>query len=88
MAAIQLAKALGATVMTTVGTREKAEFVRSLGADIIVVRSTDDLVAAMAEHPVDIAMDCVGGPELGRCLEQMAIGGRWIVIATLGGAKT
>lgn len=33
-------------------------------------------------------MDCVGGHELGRCLEKMAIGGRWIVIATLGGAMT
>jgi len=37
---------------------------------------------------VNIAMDCVGGPGLGQCIEKMAIGGRWIVIATLGGAKT
>jgi NADPH2:quinone reductase len=33
-------------------------------------------------------MDCISGPGLGRCIEKMAIGGRWIVIATLGGAKT
>ncbi len=42
----------------------------------------------MEEHPVDVALDCIGGPELGRCLEKMALGGRWIVIATLGGAMT
>ncbi len=88
MAAIQLAKTLGATVMTTVGTREKAQFVRELGADIVVNRTTADLAAAMEQHPVDIAMDCIAGPDLGRCVEKMAVGGRWIVIATLGGTQT
>lgn len=88
MAAIQLVKALGGTVMTTVSTDEKAVFVRSLGADIVINRTTSDLAAAMEERPVDIALDCIGGPDLGRCVEKMAIGGRWIVIATMGGAKT
>jgi NADPH2:quinone reductase len=88
MAAIQLVKHLGGTVMTTVSTEAKAAFVRSLGADIVVNRTTEDLVAVMAEHPVDLALDCIGGPELGRCLEKMAPGGRWVVIATLDGAKT
>jgi len=88
MAAIQLVKTLGGKVMTTVGTEAKAEFVRKLGADIVVNRKTDDLVAVMEEHPVDVAMDCISGPGLGQCIEKMAIGGRWIVIATLGGPKT
>jgi NADPH2:quinone reductase len=88
IAAIQLVKALGGKVMTTVSTDEKAEFVRSLGADIVINRTADDLGAAMDEHPVDIALDCISGPGLGRCIEKMAIGGRWIVIATLGGAMT
>lgn len=88
MAAIQLVKALGGKVMTTVSTQAKVEFVRSLGADIVINRTVDDLGAAMDEHPIDIALDCVSGPELGRCIEKMAIGGRWIVIATLGGAMT
>ena len=87
-AAIQLVKQLGGKVMTTVSTEEKAAFVRELGADIVVNRTTDDLAAAMDEHPVDVALDCISGPELGRCIEKMAVGGRWIVIATLGGAKT
>ncbi len=88
MAAIQLAKFLGAKVVTSVGSPEKAEFVRRLGADVVINRKTEDLAAAMARHPVNVGLDCVGGPELGRCLETLAPGGRWIVIATLGGAKS
>jgi NADPH2:quinone reductase len=88
MAAIQLAKVFGATVMTTVGSPEKAEFVRQLGADIIVNRKTDDLGAVMDQHPVDIALDCVVGAGMGAYVGKMARGGRWIVIATLAGART
>ena len=88
IAAIQLVKALGGKVMTTVSTQQKAEFVRGRGADIVINRTVDDLGAAMAEHPVDIALDCISGPELGQFIGKMAIGGRWIVIATLGGPLT
>lgn len=85
MAAIQLAKLLGAKVMTTVGSEKKAEFVKSLGADIIVNHKKEDIADVMEKYPVNVAMDCVAGPQLGRCLKKMAQGGRWIVIATLGG---
>lgn len=88
MAAIQLVKLLGGKVLTTVGTAEKARFVRDLGADVVVNHATEDLGAALDAHPVDIALDCVGGPNLGRWLLKLAPGGRWIVIATLGGATT
>lgn len=86
MAAIQLAKTLGAKVVTTVGSEAKEAFVRELGADIVINRKKDDIVAVMRQHPADIAMDCVAGANLGPCLETMARGGRWIVIATLGGS--
>lgn len=88
MAAIQLAKFFKAEVMTTVSSAPKADFVRSLGADHVVIHRNEDLAVAMERHPIDIALDCVAGPSLGRCVEKMARGGRWIVIATLGGAKT
>lgn len=87
VAAIQLAKAAGATVITTVGSQAKRGFVTGLGADIVVDYTTDDLAAVLAQHPVDIALDCVAGPALGRHLACMRRGGRWIVIATLGGAS-
>jgi len=87
-AAIQLVKTLGGTVVTTVGSEMKAELVRSLGADIVVNHRTENLGAVLDEHPVDIALACVAGPDLGRYLEKMNRGGRWIVIATLGGDRT
>lgn len=85
LAAIQLAKAFGAKVMTSVGSPEKAEAVRRIGADWVLERRRDDPVAAFEAHPVDIALDCVGGEVLGNCIERLAPGGRWILISTLGG---
>ncbi|MBN2712744.1 MAG: NAD(P)H-quinone oxidoreductase [Planctomycetes bacterium] len=85
IAAIQLAKACGAKVITTVSSDEKAKAVKNLGADIIVNRKTDDLGKALDENPVDIVLDCVGGKGLGENLEKLALGGRWILVATLGG---
>lgn len=85
IAAIQTAKVLGATVVTTVGSERKAEAVRALGADIVVNRKTDDLGKVLDEHPVDVVLDCVGGTRLGKHLEKLAPGGRWILISTLGG---
>jgi NADPH2:quinone reductase len=88
MAAIQLAKAFGAEVVTTVGSAAKAEAVRRLGADVVVRRNLEHLDRVLEEHPVDIAMDCVGGPDLGAHLERLARGGRWILIGTLGGERS
>jgi NADPH:quinone reductase len=88
MAAIQLAKRFGAKVVTTVSSAEKAQFVRDLGADVVINRREEDIADVLAAHPVDVALDCVAGPHLGPCLKTMARGGRWIVIATLGGAHS
>lgn len=85
MAAIQLAKAFGAKVVTTVGSEEKEAFVKALGADVVINRKKENIAAVLKDHPVDVAMDCVAGKNLGPCIETMARGGRWIVIATLGG---
>jgi NADPH2:quinone reductase len=85
MAAIQLVKQVGGTVVTTVGSDEKVEFVRALGADVVINHRTQDVPAILAETPVDIALDCVCGPNFGASLSTMAKGGRWIVISTLGG---
>ena len=86
MAAIQLAKQLGTKVVTTVSTEEKAHFVRKLGADVVVNRKKENIVEALVQHPPNVAMDCVAGAKLGACLKTMAVGGRWIVIATLDGS--
>lgn len=88
MAAIQMAKFLGAKVVTTVGSVDKEQFARDLGADVVINRKKEDIAAVLKQHPVDVAMDCVAGENLGPCMETMARGGRWIIIATLGGAMS
>lgn len=88
MAAIQLAKTLGAKVVTTVGSDDKEQFVKSLGADVVINRKKEDIAGVLKNHPVDVAMDCVAGSDLGAYLKTVARGCRWIVIATLAGAKT
>jgi NADPH2:quinone reductase len=93
VAAIQLAKLLDARVVTTVSGAAKAAAVRRLGADIVVDRTTGDLGATMDAclvegRPVAVALDCVGGVGLGENLARMAEGGRWVLIATLGGERS
>jgi NADPH:quinone reductase len=86
-AAIQLARDRGARVATTVGSVEKAERVRALGAEIVIRRDREDLAAAMSGIPggVDVVLDCVGGELLGECLPLLNEGGRWVVIGLMGG---
>ena len=88
LAAIQLAKLYGARVITTVGSAAKAEFVRKLGADIVVDYRKTDIRDVLAENPPDVALDCVAGKLMGDCLKSMASGGRWIMIASLAGGVT
>lgn len=85
IAAIQTARHMGAIVTTSVGSDEKATFVRQFGTNDVVNRKKEDLSVIFDRHAVDVALDCVGGSALGRNIGKMAIGGRWILISTLGG---
>jgi NADPH2:quinone reductase len=88
IAAIQLAKLIGAKVVTTVGSPEKAEAVRKLGADVVINRKVEATDEVLMQNPPDVALDCAGGAMLGKCLPAMNDGGRWILVATLGGETT
>ncbi len=88
LAAIQFAKQMGAEVITTVDSPEKAEFVRGLGADYVLDYRTEDVRPVVAAHPPTVALDCIGGNRMGECFRNMAFGGRWIMIATMGGSET
>ena len=63
--AIQLAKLKGAEVCTTVSTPEKADFVKSLGADHVILYRENDFVKSVLDWTdgvgVDLAFDTVGG---------------------------
>lgn len=86
IAIIQMAKHVGAKVITTVGSDEKVDFLTDLGVDMIINRKKADTVLMLKKNKIDLAIDCVAGPDLGEHLKSMNPGGRWIVIATLGGA--
>jgi NADPH:quinone reductase len=86
---IQLAKALGATVIATAGTPEKCDACRRLGADLAIDYKTEDFakVIKAAGMTVDVVLDMVGGDYVRRDIEIMAQGGRHVSIASLGGAE-
>lgn len=76
--AIQLAKHLGATVATTVSSAN-AEFVRALGADIVIDYRTEDFTEILSN--VDLVLDTQGGETLKRSLSIVRPGGTIIGIA-------
>ena len=90
---IRMAKVFGIRVITTVRSDEKAEAIQDLGADIIVNTKKEDLVEVLKQqleegHSVDVAIDCLGGEIMGKCLHYLTHGARWIMIASMAGAKT
>jgi NADPH:quinone reductase len=91
-AAIQLAKAYGARVITTAGTAEKCEACRKLGADVAINYKTEDFVAATKEATsgkgAELILDMVGGDYIERNYEAAAVEGRIVQIAFLGSPKT
>ncbi len=89
--AIQLAKALGARVITTAGSDEKCEACRKLGADVAVNYKTEDFVAetkkATDGKGADVILDMVGGDYIPRNYEAACVEGRIVQIAFQGGPK-
>jgi NADPH:quinone reductase-like Zn-dependent oxidoreductase len=76
--AIQLAKHLGATVATTVS-GSNADFVRELGADIVVDYRTQDFAQLLTGY--DLVLDSLGGENLEKSLRVLKPGGKAIGIA-------
>ena len=90
---IPMAKAFGIRVITTVIADDKKEAIKHLGADVVVNTMKEDITEVLkaeldAGHPVDVAIDCLGGEIMGKCLHYLAHGARWIMIATLAGDMT
>ncbi|ROR89192.1 NAD(P)H-quinone oxidoreductase [Nocardioides aurantiacus] len=86
--AIQLAKALGARVLTTAGTAEKRAFCESIGADRAIDYHEEDFVAvAKEEGGVDVILDNMGASYLDRNVSALATEGRLVVIGMQGGSK-
>lgn len=92
--AIQLAKLQGAEVATTISSEEKANFVKSLGADFVIFKNTD-LVQAILNwtngEGVDLAFDTIGGKVFYDTIPAVKVYGDLVTIlepdASLGNLK-
>ena len=90
---IPMAKAFGVRVITTVLTDEIANNIKHLNADRVVVTTKENIAEVLKEelengHPVDVAIDCLGGEIMGKCIHYLKHGARWIMIAALAGQMT
>jgi NADPH:quinone reductase len=89
--AIQLARAWSSRVFVTAGSAAKCTACERLGAERAINYRETDFVAAIREatggRGVDVILDMVGGDYLPRNLDVLAMDGRLVQIAILGGAK-
>lgn len=83
-AAIQIAKAFGATVLATARTEEKCMAMTRLGADRAINYSTEDFLEIGRDFTdgrgVDVILDIVGGPYIPKELELLAFNGRLVFV--------
>lgn len=90
-AGIQVAKAMGARVLATARTADKCRLCEEIGAEHAINYKDEDFVAVSKEltggKGVDVILDMVGGDYVQRNIEALAVEGRLVQIATLGGAK-
>jgi len=82
--AIQLAKLAGANVMTTVSSEEKAQFVRSLGADEVIIYRQNNWLEQLNQltnhQGVDLVFDTIGGKVFADSIEAAAYFGRVVTL--------
>ncbi|CAM3175851.1 NAD(P)H-quinone oxidoreductase [Tsukamurella hominis] len=84
--AIQLGKALGATVAVTVGSEFKAQRCRELGADIVIDYHDEDFAEILRDR-ADVILDIMGAKYLPRNVSALAPHGRLVIIGLQGGVK-
>jgi NADPH:quinone reductase len=91
VAAIQLAKAVGARVLVTAGSAEKCQACLALGADEAINYQTHDFVDEVkrvtGDRGVDVVLDMVAGSYVARELGCLADDGRLVIIAVQGGRE-
>jgi len=89
--AIQLAKSFGARVFATASTDEKCREIEKLGAERGINYKSEDFVEVVKEltdgKGVDLILDMVAGDYIQRDIAALAVEGRLVFIAFLGGAK-
>jgi putative PIG3 family NAD(P)H quinone oxidoreductase len=91
LAAIQLARELGAECVVTVGSEQKAQFCVGFGARAAIDYRREDFAARIAQlyggEGVDVVLDMVGAPYLARNLQVLRRDGRLVFIAFQHGSR-
>jgi len=89
--AVQMAKAAGARVFTTVGSEDKVPKAKNLGADVVLNHATDDLVNRVkgltGGRGVDVVLEHVGTAVWDACLHALAKGGRLVTCGATTGPE-
>lgn len=89
LAAVEVGKLLGATVIATASTDEKLDIARSRGADHCINYAREDFVEAVQRitggNGADVILDPVGGDVFNRSLRCVAWGGRILIVGFAGG---
>lgn len=89
VAAIQIAKHLGAWVIASAGSDWKLERAKALGADALINYATEDLAEAVQgltdDQGVDVVLELVGGWVYEQSLEAVAAGGRMVILGRSSG---
>jgi len=92
LTAIQLAKAFGARVFTTVGNAEKAAACMAHGADVVInykeKEFDKEIQTIVGKQGLDVILDMVGGTYIAKNIRLLALDGRLVQIAFLEGSKS
>lgn len=91
-AAVQIARELGAFVFATTRGEAKRAFLSELGAERVIDATQQDFAEVIANETrasgVDVIVDFIGASYAERNHAVLAVGGRWVVVGLLGGART
>ena len=92
LAAIQVARLVGATAAATTRSPEKREAMLAAGADPAIVTGevdfAEEIERTWGRNAINVVLDPIGGTTLASNLRLLATGGRLVVIATMGGTTT
>ena len=91
LAAIQVAKLVGAQVAATTRSPEKRDAIEAAGADLALVAADEEALLEVerlwGRDAVDVILDPIGGATLAGDFRLLATGGRIVVLATMGGPR-
>ena len=85
--AIQLAKAFGGRIATTVGSQSKEYFCRSLGADIVINYKEKDFFLELKNQRIDVVLDIIGGEYFEKNVQLLREEGRLIQVSCMRGSS-